>query len=246
MSKTNSSGTVYYFYDFGNILLELNGSGNQISNYTHGSGKNQPLSMTRSSSTFYYISDSLGSIRELADNTQNIVASYQYDAFGTIRYQSGNIWNPCRFTAREFDADTGTYYSTLRYYDPEVGRFMEKFTINLILNHETNLYRYRENNPAMMGMGDNPAIYAPLKIPGWLYLCDSGGGGGTSGTPPPPPDCLSRWGDYCYQQSLYCANCEEGKTQDYYCLNLGLPGFCVYSEYAWYSDCILEKCGFRP
>jgi len=145
MSKTNSSGTVYYLYDLEDILMELNASGNQVANYTHGPEIDEPLSMTRSSSTYYYLHDALGSIKGLADNNQNVVVSYQYDVFGSIRSQFGNIWNPYRFTAREWDADTELYYYRARYYDPEVGRFLSKDPARFV--DGPNLYAYVKNNP---------------------------------------------------------------------------------------------------
>ena len=51
-------------------------------------------------------------------------------------------------------AETGFYYVSSRYYDPEIGRFINADTIELVLASQTtltdkNLYAYCDNNPVM-------------------------------------------------------------------------------------------------
>jgi RHS repeat-associated protein len=145
MSKTNSSGVVYFFYDLEDVLLELNASGIQTANYTQGPGIDEPLGMTRNSGSYYYLPDGLGSIRGLVDNNQNIVANYQYDVFGSIRSMKSSVWNPYRFTAREWGADAELYYYRARYYDSEVGRFLSKDSAGFV--DGPNLYLYVDNDP---------------------------------------------------------------------------------------------------
>jgi len=79
-----------------------------------------------------------------------------YDAWGNCRVlvDVGGIAevNPFRYRSYYFDEETGLYYLQTRYYDPEVGRFINADSIEY-LDPETlgglNLYAYCSNNPVM-------------------------------------------------------------------------------------------------
>ncbi len=66
----------------------------------------------------------MGSIAALTNATGLPTAAYLYDSFGNRVASAGNVTNPYRYTAREFDSETGLYYYRARYYDPQVGRFL--------------------------------------------------------------------------------------------------------------------------
>ena len=56
--------------------------------------------------------------------------------------------NPFRYRGYYFDTESGLYYLNSRYYDPEIGRFLN--ADGLIYAKEalpTNLYKYCDNNP---------------------------------------------------------------------------------------------------
>ena len=107
------STTTKYHHDALNVAAEYNGS-NQLQRTYVTPGLDQNLSLTASGSTYYYLSDALGSIRQLIDAneaTQNRRErsdrrgrrphSYDYFAFGSV-YGSPteNVTQPFRFTAR--------------------------------------------------------------------------------------------------------------------------------------------------
>ena len=147
ISRTDSNGTIYYLYDLEDVLMELNETGTVTVRYTHGSGIDEPISMLRGGTKFYYLFDGLGSVTSLTDINENVVATYEYYPFGKIRKETGNVVNPYRFTGREYDDSTGLYYYRARYYDAEVGRFLSKDPLGLGKIFENNLYIYSLDNP---------------------------------------------------------------------------------------------------
>ncbi|HAN20490.1 MAG TPA: hypothetical protein DCP51_02245 [Clostridiales bacterium] len=86
-------------------------------------------------------------------STLQVVARYTYDAWGKILGISGDTvvaqLNPLRYRGYYYDRETGWYYLQSRYYDPEVGRFLN--ADNTIGANEDllsgNLYAYCSNNP---------------------------------------------------------------------------------------------------
>ena len=89
------------------------------------------------------------------------MVEYNYDAWGnhkvvdangneiTSSTHIGNL-NPFRYRGYYYDVETGLYFLKSRYYDPEVGRFLNMDSIIFADNCETNginLYAYCLNNP---------------------------------------------------------------------------------------------------
>jgi len=59
--------------------------------------------------------------------------------------------NPFRYRGYCYDEETGFYYVSTRYYDPEVGRFISADTTDILGVssdlYDKNLYAYCDNNP---------------------------------------------------------------------------------------------------
>ena len=72
--------------------------------------------------------DANGNVTECLDVSGNIRAHYEYDAFGNITAQSGDLAHvfPFRFSTKYFDAETGLYYYGCRFYSPETGRWLNR------------------------------------------------------------------------------------------------------------------------
>ena len=145
LSKTEKSGAkINYFYDGLNTVVETDSGGTTVARYT-GVGIDDWISMDRGGSSYYYLKDALGSATGLTDTSENVVATYQYDAFGIIKSETGSVVNPYKFTGREYDVESGLYYYRVRYYNPEVGRFLINDPNKEIRG--VNSYSYVGNNP---------------------------------------------------------------------------------------------------
>ncbi|MFC1643473.1 RHS repeat-associated core domain-containing protein [Chlamydiota bacterium] len=156
LSKTVNETTIWYLYDREDIIGEYDNNGVLLRSYIHGQGIDEPVKLIDESSgeEYYYISDALGSITQIQDNSQNVVEYYKYDSFGIpviydneeIELQESALSNPYLFTGREWDSEIGLYYYRARYYDADLGRFISKDPIGFE-GDGPNLYAYVKNNP---------------------------------------------------------------------------------------------------
>ena len=118
-----------------------------------------------------------GDIIGIYDSNNVLICKYIYDAWGnhktlilsnngeyidissTSDYTNINnnyifiaTINPFRYRSYYFDTDTGLYYLNTRYYDPELGRFINADAIGILNTAQEelnglNLYAYCFNNP---------------------------------------------------------------------------------------------------
>jgi RHS repeat-associated protein len=100
------------------------------------------------------------------------VVKYAYDAWGVcdtivLDENAANIanLNPFRYRSYYYDAETELYYLNTRYYDPQVGRFINADDVSFLgANGDFeayNLYAYCSNNPVMYADPDG-------NLPKWL------------------------------------------------------------------------------
>lgn len=148
-----------FIYDGEDILLEYDATNTLQARYTHGSGIDEPIAVTRGGSTFFYHQDGLGTVTELTDSTGATAKAYAYDAYGSIVNQTGSVDQPYTYTGRELDSETGLYYYRARYYDPRIGRFLQTDP-NGVVGGDINPFRYVRSNPVNFidpyGLADKP------------------------------------------------------------------------------------------
>lgn len=144
IQKSSASGVTNYAYDGANAVGEYDSAGTLVARYTQDSGVDEPLALQHGTTMGYYHADGLGSITSLTDGTGSALAAYTYDAFGKPLVGGGDVPNPYRYTAREWDSETGLYYYRARYYDPRVGRFISEDPLGI--GAGTNGYVYADNN----------------------------------------------------------------------------------------------------
>ena len=76
--------------------------------------------------------------------TQQVVWSWDSDAFGVIQ-AGGSVTINLRFPGQYYDQQSGLYYNHNRYYNPELGRYMEPDPLGLKAG--LNPYAYAGNDP---------------------------------------------------------------------------------------------------
>ncbi len=145
-----------------------------VSTTLHGAGGVGGLLLIDDESTskrYYPIYDGSRNIVGLYDQTGALVASYEYDAFGRIILQSSGDYsddNPFRFSTKYTDDETGLVWYGHRYYEPELGRFINRDPIEE--EGGLNLYGFVGNDPVnfydYLGMILSPPLsYDPENQP---------------------------------------------------------------------------------
>jgi RHS repeat-associated protein len=154
----SSSDVITYFaYEHDRVLLDFVDSDGPGPNpptlamrYLHGPGTDRELAQQDANgNVLWLLSDPLGSIRDLADQSGTVRNHLIFDAFGKLIFQSNPaVKSRYLFAGREFDSETGLYFNRARYYDPRTGRFLSEDPLGLI-GDDVNLYRYVRNRPLL-------------------------------------------------------------------------------------------------
>jgi RHS repeat-associated protein len=138
-----------YIYDGDHCIAEYDAGNNLRRKYIYGPCVDQPISMIESTATYagtyYYHFDGLGSVVGLTNSSGNTVEVYEYDVYGRVGATDASHPNRILFTGREYDKETGLYYYRARYYNPQIGRFLQTDPVGYAPG--MNLYRYCRNNP---------------------------------------------------------------------------------------------------
>ena len=157
---TGSTLNKKFVYQGWNLIAELSSTGSvqrtftwglDVSTTLHGAGGVGGLLLIDdelTSKRYYPIYDGSRNIVGLYDQDGALVASYEYDAFGRIILQSSGDYsddNPFRFSTKYTDDETGLVYYGHRYYEPDLGRFINRDPIEE--DGGLNLYGFVGNDP---------------------------------------------------------------------------------------------------
>ncbi|MDB4948141.1 MAG: repeat protein [Gemmatimonadetes bacterium] len=140
----NTGATVQYIWDGDNLLFERDQAGT-LTEYTSYPGIDEPHSLKRGSSIYYYAVDNVGNVTGLVDAAKTLVDQYQYEPFGQRIYSNETVANPLGFQGRQLDAATGLYSFRARWYDPQLQRFISEDPIGL--DGGINVYAFANDNP---------------------------------------------------------------------------------------------------
>ena len=154
MERTKNGATApdrYYF------TYDENGYVSTVTCYAAGSST--PV-------RYEYVTNAQGDVRQIIDSSGAVVAYYAYDAWGKplaiLDGSSSNaitdenhiaLVNPFRYRSYIYDSETGFYYVSSRYYDPEIGRWINADNQIAGVGGEVlgyNMFAYCMNNPVNM------------------------------------------------------------------------------------------------
>ncbi len=140
-----------YAYDESSHLIgEYTGDGALIVEYIWLGDR--PIAAVYGNRIVYIVTDHQNKPRRAIDaSTQQVVWSWDPDAFGVVQPATGltnGVEMNLRFPGQYYDIQTGLYYNLNRYYNPELGRYMEPDPIGL--EGGLNPYSYVANNPINM------------------------------------------------------------------------------------------------
>ena len=107
------------------------------------------------SAAYFYRRNLQGDVTAIYNREGNRVGEYAYDAWGncTILYGASNDLvnnNPIRYRGYYFDSETGCYYLSARYYNPQWRRFISPDSTDYLDPESANglnLYAYCNNDP---------------------------------------------------------------------------------------------------
>ena len=142
---------------------------------------------------YFYLYNGLGDVVGLVDSSNQVVVRYQYNSWGKVTSTQDTsgvslaTLNPFRYRKYVHDPETGLYCLGSRYYDPEVGRFVNADDTDVIFAKpqelgSKNLYAYCDNNPVARedyaGEFPIPCIVGAVVgavVSGFSYVLSSGG-----------------------------------------------------------------------
>lgn len=173
-----------------------------------------------SGARYLYVRDRLGSVIRLLDaNTGNLVAAYQYDAWGrrTVLSQQAGVECPIGFTGHYTHLSSGLVLAPFRAYDPNLGRWLNRDPIEE--GGGANLYEYSYSTPGNLIdlSGLNPSGYGPVGPNGqpvglpengipWYWSPDNSNGRGGTWKQPGNKNSAS-WDDNLDE----AGNCKPGQ-----------------------------------
>lgn len=150
--KTVSGVKHTYLLDGTKIVKEVWGENELIPLYD---ASGSVCGIGHNGTSYFFVRNLQGDVLAITDKNGSVLAEYAYDAWGkctvvgdTSGCNIANI-NPFRYRGYYYDAETGMYYLQSRYYDPEVGRFIQPAdvsTLNPLVANGINAYSYANNN----------------------------------------------------------------------------------------------------
>ena len=169
--RTDGTNTYSYVYNgdkLSQMTINNNGTIRVLRFIYDASGLPVSLIVKKGSTTsiYYYVTNVQGDVVAILNSSGTEVVTYSYDAWGNILSIDGSykdslgIRNPLRYRGYVYDTESGLYYLQSRYYDPNIGRFINADVLTttgqgLVGN---NMFTYCLNNP--INFSDSTGYYS--------------------------------------------------------------------------------------
>ena len=143
-----------FVWDGSHLLQEIHSDGRYTYIYTDPDSY-EPLAQVRDwttedgenrQQTRYFHCDQIGIPREMTDKDGNLLWFGNYTGWGRLKEETrvtDTAYQPFRLQNQYADRETGLHYNFFRYYEPDVGRFVNQDPIGLMGG--MNLYQFAPN-----------------------------------------------------------------------------------------------------
>lgn len=169
-TKTVNGGKTTYRYVNGQLVYEEKPDGRQLfylyDSYGYLTAIRYYNGDTSTLIGYYVTTNAQGDVIGIYNAEGALRATYEYDAWGniiSIKDGGGNTvtsdthiakLNSVRYRSYCYDNETGLYYVISRYYNPQVGRWLNADTASLVAATpmditDKNLFAYCDNNPVV-------------------------------------------------------------------------------------------------
>ncbi len=153
---------IYFIYDGGNLLAEIDVNSKEETNYVWGLDLGGSIhgpaggvgglltSIDKDKKISHYTYDNRGNVSQLINSDGTIKSTYQYDPYGNpLPGASQNTaqnkdQNPFRFSTKYHDSDLNLYNYGYRHYSPATGRWLTRDPIGELGGK--NLYSFANNS----------------------------------------------------------------------------------------------------
>ena len=215
MKKVDGVVTVYigqHYVCHGSEQAVANGNPLACAKVIFANGQRVAMVQVDTGNTSYFHQDHLGSTSVVTDGAGAVEQKLGYYPFGATRLTTGSADVAYKYTGQEFDSSTDLYDYQARYYDPNLGRFIQSDTIvpEPYNPQAFNRYSYVTNNPLkyidpsgyrmilsdiqldqtdQFGFNNNPNLIltsSPMGTPATNWLPDAHAGTETGGTSSAP------------------------------------------------------------
>lgn len=156
VAKETTAGITYYHYSSEGLVAELNSSGTvtrsygyELSGFQEEQGNTlglRPLYQREGGNYYFFVNDHNFRPRQLVKSDGTIVWSAAVTGFGKALVDpTSTVTCNIRLSRQYYDAESGWHYNTLRYYDPDSGRYLRPDPLGL--QASSNFYTFVHNSP---------------------------------------------------------------------------------------------------
>ena len=170
--KTVNGSTRRYIWNSSQLMADVGASDAFYFHYSSGGELIGYTYKTADAETeCILVKNQQGDVERVISADGTVLAAYTYDAWGNVLTSEGSLAtsNPIRYRGYYFDTETSLYYVSSRYYDPEIGRFINSDDIDYLgadgspLSY--NLFAYCMNNPV-----NRFDVNGNWSMPNWLKV----------------------------------------------------------------------------
>ena len=175
-SKTVNGVTHSYVWQGSKLAADITDA---YALYFHYDSSGEVIGFTRTANgtdtEYFYVKNLQGDILKVITATGTEAAAYTYDAWGKLLTSTGDMaeMNPIRYRGYYYDTETGLYYLQSRYYNPEVGRFINSdayATTNITNLLASNAFLYCYNCPTCYADDSGEDPFGRLNIIDYAFI----------------------------------------------------------------------------